>query len=96
MSSLASGLYERSFVQARCTAYAVIGTMLTLSMVAPIHYACGGSGNACIGCGFRIALSHLTRLDLPAAVASNVLVVPALLIAAIAVADLAAIIVRRT
>lgn len=71
--------YASAFVQARLTVYAVIAVMFPLMMVLPIPYACAASTTHCIGCGFRTAVRLLAHGNVAGAIASNALIIPAVL-----------------
>ena len=80
--------YALPFVQARLTVYAVIAVMFPLMMVLPIPYACAASTTHCIGCGFRTAVRLLAHGNVAGAIASNALIIPAVLFFIGMVADL--------
>jgi hypothetical protein len=90
MRRLAAHIYGREFSDARLVAYVVAYGMLALSFILPIHYACA-EGSPCLGCGFREGLSLLVSFDLSAAFAASPLVLPALTVTALALADVFAI-----
>lgn len=87
-------LCDREFETARLTVYAVAYAMLAAALLAPLDYSCSDS-DLCPACGFRAAVASLAALDLPPALASSALVVPATILAVLAVADSIAILARR-
>lgn len=94
MRRLTSLLYGREFVNARLVTYAVAYGLLELSLVLPLHYSCS-TGVHCLGCGFRSAVERTLDLDLTAACAQSPLIIPAIVITAVVLADVFAIAWRR-
>lgn len=80
-------LYDPEFFRARLVAYAVVGVLFLVAMVAPIDYACAASATPCPACGFRTAVSHLLHLEVAEALSASPLLPPAAALALLACAD---------
>lgn len=85
-------LRDESFVLARLIVYATtLILLLVMELADPFHYACNAPGIVCPGCGFKTAVWYLASGNLLAAYNANVLIVPAMIVAALALADVVAI-----
>lgn len=80
-------LYDPELFRVRLVAYAVVGVLFLVAMVAPIDYACAASDTPCPACGFRTAVSHLLHLEVAEALSASPLLPPAAALALLACAD---------
>lgn len=89
-------LYKSDFKKARLIIYATIIGVMAISFFAPIHYACSEMGAACLGCGFKTAISCALDGNFLAAVTRNQLFIPALLFGMTMVCDISTMLLMKT
>lgn len=79
---------DPAFSSARTTTYVVILAMLFFMMFAPVHYVCASTSQHCFGCGFRTAVRLFMQGDIAGSIASNQLIVPAVIFVCFSILDL--------